>query len=346
MRALTIALLIALSKRFRCALLLVPLLGTCVLAQASSRFESTEVHMGTAFRIVFYAKNEGTARNAMRAAFAEVTRLDAIMSDYNQASELNRLCHLRAGKPMKLSPDLFRILRLSQKVAAETNGAFDMTVGAVVRLWRRARRTGEMPAKDKLAEALALTGYHNLHLDAKTRTGWLERDGVLLDLGGIAKGYAADAAIAVLKRFGVRSALVAAGGDIVVSNAPPGKRRWEIEVPHLQSSTNGGILYLENAAVSTSGDTEQFVEIGGVRYSHIVNPRTGVGLTDRRIVTVIARRGVDADSLATALSVAGDKQISAAARAIILASATVEIYSQGVAVRLTGSWRKFAKVVR
>ena len=271
-----------------------------------TRFEFVEVHMGTQFKIILYAKDEQLARRAAQAAFQRIARLDAIMSDYNEASELNRLCHNPPHKPMRISRDLFRILAISQQLARKTDGAFDVTVGAVVRLWRRAQRTGELPDSDKIKQALAVTGYSLLHLDANHQTAWLECAGVLLDLGGIAKGYAADAAMRVLQEYGIRSALIAAGGDIVVSHAPPGMRGWTIEIAPLKQwgETENSIL-IANAAISTSGDTEQAVENNGVRYSHIVDPRTGIGLTEPIVVTVIARRGVDADSLATAVSVLG-----------------------------------------
>jgi thiamine biosynthesis lipoprotein len=164
-----------------------------------------------------------------------------------------------------------------------------------------------MPDPARLAEARALVGYHKLHLDAAERTVRLDHPGMQLDLGGIAKGYAADRAIELIRLEGIASALVAAGGDVVVSAAPPGSRGWRVAVAPLTKSSaqRPRRLLLNNAAVSTSGDAEQFVEIDGKRYSHIVDPRTGIGLLGRRSVTVIADDGVTADSLATAVCVLG-----------------------------------------
>ena len=292
-------------KPFGLLLILFLLFEVPGVARPLARFEFSEVHMGTEFRLVLYAADGETARRASRAVFQEVSRLDAVMSDYNQASELNRLCLRGVNRKTKISADLFRVLAASQRLAAETGGAFDVTVGTVVRLWRRARRTGEMPAEADLTRARALTGYRALRLEARTRTAWLERDGVRLDLGGIAKGYAADVAMRIIKQFGIRRALVAAGGDILVSDAPPGKPGWTITVATADPRPERPSLVLTNAAVSTSGDAEQFVEIGGTRYSHIVDPRTGIGLIGRRSVTVVAPRSTEADSLATALSVIG-----------------------------------------
>jgi thiamine biosynthesis lipoprotein len=300
--------MIALVKRISGALICLLLLDSISLASALKRFELAEVHMGTEFRIVLYARTEAIARRAAQTAFNRIARLDAIMSDYNQSSELNRLCHKAVKKPIRISRDLFRVLIYSQQLAARTGGAFDVTVGVITRLWRRARRTNEMPGKEKIAQALALTGYNKLYLDANRQTAWLERAGMLLDLGGIAKGFAADEAMRVLKSLGIRSALVAAGGDIVVSNAPPNKNGWLVEVASLKApaQTEMTNLLLNNAAVSTSGDAEQFIEFDGVRFSHIIDPQTGIGLKGQSSVTVVARKGIDSDALATAVSVLGN----------------------------------------
>jgi thiamine biosynthesis lipoprotein len=266
--------------------------------------------MGTRFTIILYAPDAGTATRASNAAFKRVEELDATMSDYRETSELMRLCRNSGGRWMKISNDLFSVLVESQILARLSEGAFDVTAGPIVRLWRRARRTGEMPDPRSLARAVELTGYDKLRLDAKTRSARLDKPGMLLDLGGIAKGYAADEAMAVLKRRGIRRAMVAAGGDIVVSRPPPGKSGWLIGIapsgPIDQPPEN--YLLLCDRAVSTSGESEQHVEIGGVRYSHIVDPRTGIAVTGHSSVTVVAPTGKISDSLATAASVLGPER--------------------------------------
>jgi FAD:protein FMN transferase len=319
--------MIALRQRFLCALACLALFDCSAYAAAVSRYEFAEVHMGTQFRIILYSANEKVAQRAAQKAFHRIARLDAIMSDYKETSELNRFCRKAVKNPVTMSADLFRVLSQSQRLAGRSDGAFDVTVGVVVRLWRRARRINALPDKERIAQALALTGYKKLHLDARRQSGWLEQEGMLLDLGGIAKGFAADEAMRVLKQQGIRSALVAAGGDIVVSAAPPQKTGWLIAIASPQTSgevvqtpvltatsnsaaqaADGGQskgLLLSHAAVSTSGDAEQFVEIDGVRYSHIVDPRTGIGVRGQSSVTVVARRGTDSDGLATAVSVLG-----------------------------------------
>jgi FAD:protein FMN transferase len=306
--------MMVIGKRFCCACVCLLLLDALCVAGRVSRFEFAEVHMGTQFKIILYAASQEIAERAARKAFTRIRQLDAIMSDYQETSELNQLAHEGVKKPIKISPDLFRVLDKSQHLAARTNGAFDVTIGVVVRLWRRARRTNQLPAQERIRQALQLTGYQKLHLDQKTQTAWLDEEGMLLDLGGIAKGFAADESMRVLKQEGIRSALVAAGGDIVVSQAPPQMRGWQVAIAtangkeETASATNPAqfnSLLLTNAAVSTSGDAQQFVEIDGVRYSHIVDPRTGLGLKGQMSVTVVARRGADSDGLATAVSVLG-----------------------------------------
>ena len=272
-----------------------------------TRYEFSQIHMGTQFTIILYAKDARTATVASNAAFKRVEELDAIMSDYRATSELMMLSSKPGGQWIKVSDDLFRVLAKSQELARVTGGAFDVTVGPLVRLWRRARRTGQLPDAQSLARAIELVGYNKLKLDKKARSVRLEKTGMLLDLGGIAKGYAADEAMSVLKRHAIRRALVAAGGDIVVSRPPPGTRGWVVGIAPLEPTDEPprDYLLLHDVAVSTSGDKEQSVEIGGRRYSHIVDPRTGLGLTTHISVTVVAGSGMVSDSIATAASVLG-----------------------------------------
>jgi thiamine biosynthesis lipoprotein len=275
-----------------------------------ARYKFTETHMWTRFQVTLYASDESTAKRAARAVFRRIDELNGIMSDYDPSSELMKLCKKAGGPPVRVSADLFFVLSRAQRVAQLSDGAFDVTVGPIVRLWRQARRTKQLPDAKKLAAARALVGYTKVKLDRKKRTVQLTTKDMRLDLGGIAKGYAADAALEVLKKYGITRALVAAGGDIAAGDAPPDSRGWKVGIAPLEDPNKPPrrVLLLENAAVSTSGDAEQFVEIGGKRYSHIVDPRTGMGLVGRLSVTVVARRGITADSLTKVVSVLGPKR--------------------------------------
>ena len=273
--------------------------------EASARpfFQAAEPHMGTLAGIKLYARDEQQAKTAFRAAFDRIAQLDEILSDYKPSSELNRIGRTALHRPVKVSGDLFRVLAASQKLAAESGGAFDVTVGPVVRLWREARKEQQLPDPDMLDAALSHCGYRKLHLDEAAHTVTLDEDGMQLDLGAIAKGYAADEALDVLKRLGIRSALVAMSGDIALGDAPPGQRGWKIAI-----AASDKVLELANAAVSTSGDSEQYLEANGKRYSHIVDPGTGIALTNSLTITVVAPHGIFADPLATTISVLGERQ--------------------------------------
>lgn len=278
--------------------------------QVTQRFESVEPHMGTLVRVTLYARDEKAAKDAFRAAFNRIHALDDILSDYRPDSELNEIARTAVRRPVRVSDDLFAVLSASQLLAEATNGAFDVTQGPVIRLWREARKTGRLPDPAALREAASLGGYRKLHLDASDRTVTLDTAGMQLDVGGIGKGYAASAAIDALSRLGVDSALVAVSGDLAFSAAPPGQRGWRIRVQSSDEPAQGvpAALELSNAAVSTSGNSAQHVDIGGRRYSHIIDPTSATALVDDLTVTVVARRGADADGLATAVSVLGPER--------------------------------------
>ena len=308
-----------------------------------SRFEESQPHMGTMARIVVYAGSHDGAAAATRAAFERIRELDSTLSDYQPESELNRVSHQSGGSPVKISPDLFRVLSAAQNLAVRSNGAFDVTVGPVIRLWRRARRQRALPEADRIVSALDVTGFRWLSLDTKQQTALLAKPGMLLDVGGIAKGFAADEALKTLKRAGIEHALVALGGDIAVGNPPPGKKGWSIEIAslNLAGAPKPPPLFLHNAAVSTSGDAEQFVELGGIRYSHIIDPRTGKALTGRRSVTVVAAHGIDSDALATAVSVMDPAEGLKLIDATQAASALIVVQtSSGIQTWKSKRWEK------
>lgn len=263
--------------------------------------------MGTTFRIVLFTADKHIAKKAAEAAFARVAELDGIMSDYKKNSELMLLCKKFAtetGEPVKVGDDLFFVLQKSEELSERSDGAFDVTVGPVVQLWRLARRTQELPDPKEFDAARKKVGFKKVKLDAAKKTVQLLTPGMQLDLGGIAKGYAADEALKLLReKHGIKQALVAAAGDIACGDPPPGETGWKIEIAPIAKSQKPRNLTLANTAVSTSGDLEQFVEIKGVRYSHVLDTKTGLGLTGRRSVTVIAPNGTTADSMTKAVSV-------------------------------------------
>lgn len=266
------------------------------------QLEYLQIRMGIPFRITLYAADETVANRAVDRAYARIRELDRILSDYDPDSEVNRLCREAVnGKAVTVSPELLFVMKKSLLLSRQTDGAFDVTVGPVVSLWRRARREKKLPDPMELAEARERVGYKLIDLNDNARTVSLKKGDMKLDFGGIAKGYAADEALRILFDAGISRVLIAGSGDIVVGDPPPDRAGWRIGIVSLADPEGKPRRYVElaNAAISTSGDTYQFVEIDGVRYSHIVDPRTGIGMTNRRSVTVIAPQGIEADPLAT-----------------------------------------------
>ena len=271
------------------------------------RHEYSRAAMGTEARVVLYAADEPAARAAAEAAFARIAALERVMSDWAEGSELS-LLNRAAGEPARpISPDLFAALSRAREIAEASEGAFDPTVGPLVMLWRQARRAPALPDPAAIAAARALVGWKQLELVQGGRDGpptaRLSKPGMRLDLGGIGKGFAAQEAVHELAMMGFPHALVAIAGDVVCGESPPGLPGWDVAI-----GKGGPDLVVAHAAVSTSGDTEQFVELGGVRYSHVVDPRTGFGLTGAAWVTVKAADGATADALATAVSVLGEEK--------------------------------------
>jgi thiamine biosynthesis lipoprotein len=271
------------------------------------RYESVEPHMGTLVRVTVYTPDGEAATRAFRAAFGRIAFLDRVLSDYKPDSELNVAARSAVGRDVPISGDLFTVLEAAQHLAYATGGAFDVTQGPVIRLWREARKTGRLPAPAAVREAGESSGFRKLHLNPEKRTIRLDAPGMALDVGANGKGYAASEALEAIGKLGVRSALVAISGDLAFSGAPPGQRGWRIGLHSADPSAIGipATLELTDAAVSASGNAEQHVDVDGRRYSHVIDPSTGVGLVEDITVTVVARHGLEADGLDTAVSVLG-----------------------------------------
>ena len=274
------------------------------LSQKKYVFEQPE--MGSPFIISIHGDDSSAVAAAANAAFRKIDTLNTLFSDYIGSSELSRLSATAgSGKYISVSPCLMDILQRSLQASRYSNGSFDITVGPVVKIWRKARKEKIFPERDMLQKAMQAVGYKYIHLDSLHRAAWLERPGMQLDLGGIAKGYAAQAALQVIREAGFPAAMVDAGGDLMTGAAPPGRTGWRIGInlPEEQEELMPKLLLLQNRAVATSGDVYQYLEFNGRRYSHIVDPKTGLGVTLQRNVTVIARDGATADWLATACSI-------------------------------------------
>lgn len=270
---------------------------------AQSRHEFTSVHMGAAFRVTMYAANEQAARDAAVATFARIAQLEGMMSD-SPASEVRMLAQ-RPYDWQPVSEELLHVLALAQEVSQKSGGAFDVTVGPLVDVWLASKTSGRIPTGIELSEAGWHSGSPLLEVDEDRGVVRLWSRDMRIDLGGIAKGYIMQDALAFLRRRGISSAMIEAGGDLVVGDAPPGQPGWNVYVASADTAMLNRAKTLTNAAVATSGGTYSFVEIQGVRYSLLIDPRTGTGVTGRHIVTVIADNGALADAASTALSILG-----------------------------------------
>lgn len=299
--------------------LLLPLLlaAFAMRSGAQERHDFSAPLMATTFRISLHAETKAEAEKAADAAFKHIAHLNTVFSDYEPNSELIQLCNAANAAPgtgVKASPALFALVGRALDIARKTDGAFDITCGNLSNLWRRAKRQKKLPPADRLQQALATTDWKALKLDAVAQTIAFTRPGMLLDLGGIAKGYAADEGLRILREHGITRALVMAGGDIAIGDPPPGADAWEIKLRTFSKPAAAGeeepmeAVRLKNCGVSTSGDLYQFTEIDGVRYSHIISPRTGRGLTERIACTAIAPDCATSDALDTAMCVLGEQR--------------------------------------
>jgi len=291
-------------------------------APAASRYEAAGVRMGVTVRLVCYAEEEATARAAMTAGLATMTELSDRLSDWVPTSEVSRLTAGPVGTPVPVGDELWTILAEAQRLSRRTDGAFDVTVGPLVSLWRTARQTRTLPSPEAIAEARAAVGWEKLVLDPDARTATPTVAGMRIDLGAIGKGYIVDRTLAAMTAAGVGAALVEAGGDLAVSGPPPGRDGWRVEIERLAApigepadrpSEGGGVsdrpprrsIVLVRSALASSGDAFKFVEVDGRRYSHVLDPRTGRAITTPRAVTVVAPTAMQADGIATAVGVLG-----------------------------------------
>ncbi|MFV2069446.1 MAG: FAD:protein FMN transferase [Pirellulales bacterium] len=281
------------------------------LASPQQRYAYRRGEMGTYLRIVLYAADRATADRVAEKAFARAHELVAVLSSYDPQSELSRLVaasrHAAPTRPIRVSEPLWEVLDRSVALSRATDGAFDVTVGPYVRLWKRARQLRELPSARRLAEAGRSAGFHKLRLDAQQRTVTLLAPRMRIDLGAVAKGYIVDQVLSGIREEGLHRALVDAGGDLAVGAAPPGQLGWRIGLVTADEEATGPVefVWLCDRAVATSGDTYRHVEIDGQRYSHLIDPRTGLGMTRRLLVTICAPDCMTADSLASAVSLLG-----------------------------------------
>lgn len=264
--------------------------------------------MGTLVDIKARGEDAAATQAAINAAFDEIARLERLMSDWRDDSQVARI-NAEAGKaPVPVAPEVFEVIQRAIGASRVTGGAFDITVASVGALWRIDGDNPRLPSKPEIRQALANVGWRHVQLDEKSRTVFLDAPGVRIGLGGIAKGYAVDRAIAVLRSRGVRSAILTAGGDTGLLGRD-GDRPWRIGIRHPRAPGRT-IAWFDAAGttVHTSGDYERFMMVKGKRYGHILDPATGWPASRARSVTVVTKDGTLGDALATGIFVMGAEQ--------------------------------------
>lgn len=261
--------------------------------------------LGTFVTITASGPDRAATLQAITAAFTEIQRADALMSLHRADSELARVNTSAATNAVVVSPELFRVLQLAQNISAQTDGAFDVTIRPLADLWGFIWKEYRLPTPAELERTLPRVNFRQVQLDSATRTVRFLRPDVSIDLGGIGKGVAVDWALEKLLSLGITNAMVKAGGDLRVSGAPPGETHWTVQLEDPQKQGHRVTLSLRDAALSTSGNYENYFELNGRCYSHLLDPRTGFPVEGVAACTVIAPTSAEADAWATALFVHG-----------------------------------------
>lgn len=279
--------------------------STPLLQAQTRKFSYSEMKMGSAFNLIIVSADSNKANHLARKSYELVDSLSHIFSNYDSSSELSKINASAGLLPYKMSRAMLDLVQKSQYAYIQSKGAYDISIGPLSSLWRNARKAKLFPEASTVLATKKLVGFAQIKINKRLGTIFLPNANMQLDFGGIAKGYIAQWVINFLKANGIQQALVDAGGDIVMSGAPLTQQGWLIGVnlPETTDQLLNKKLQLSNCSVATSGNVYQFIEYKGVKYSHIINPLTGYGVTNLRNVTIIAKTGATADWLATACSI-------------------------------------------
>lgn len=274
--------------------------------QSIERYEYQHLQMGTTFNLIIYNDDPKVSQFIEDQFIKKIDELNAIFSDYDAHSELSRLsASAGSGKKIKVSDELWLVLKHAKWYSRKSDGAFDMSIGPLSKLWRSMFRRSEIFDGVKINYARSIVNYQNIKLYPFSKRVKLKVKGMRLDAGGIAKGYTVDAIATILLKSGIQQFLVDGGGDLYVGDPPPNKLGWTVGISTVDKNgqQTAKKLLLRNTAVASSGDTYRFLEWEGKRYSHIIDPRTGYGVVDRKIINVQAPTCMQADAVASILSV-------------------------------------------
>jgi thiamine biosynthesis lipoprotein len=285
-------------KQFVVVLFLSAVFGPLSASSEELRLEASVEAMGSAYSVVLYGEDRSRLEAAAEDAFEEVRRLDRMLSNYRRESEWSEVNRHAAERPVRVSAELFRLLSACVEYSRESEGAFDISVGPLMKVWGFYKGSGHLPHRAEVRGVLTKVGYRNILLDAGASTVRFTRPGVELDPGGIGKGYAVDRMVDVLRKDGIVSALVSASGSSIYAlGAPPGEAGWKVRIrdPKNEAKTVTEVT-LKNESMSTSGNYEKFFWADGRIYSHIMDPRTGFPATGMLSASVITPLTLDSEA--------------------------------------------------
>lgn len=285
------------------------LLLLCAASAQAATEKVVAKKMGSRFEITAVAPDAAEARAAIDAAYAEIDRLEAMISSWRDTSETHRVNAAAGIAPVAVSPELFHLIRRACKVSALTNGIFDVTFAGAGNLWDFKAEQPRLPDPEQVKSKLRLVDYRKIQFDEQALTVFLPEKGMRLGFGAIGKGFAANRAVQLMKQRGITAGVVNAGGDLVAFGKQEDGRPWGVAIADPQQRDSVfAWLRVDNQAVVTSGDYERFIEVDGKRYSHILHPRTGYPVDDLRSVTIICPDGELADALATSVFILGRRE--------------------------------------
>jgi FAD:protein FMN transferase len=283
-----------------------------------SLFQQTHPAMGTIFTLQLYARDEQQADAAGTAVFEEVDRIEELLSNYRETSELSRINHLAATQLVTTDPETFRFLADSLSWSRQSDGAFDITVGKLMKGWGFFRASGRIPSMAELAQLRAQTGWQHVHLDSATRSVSFDAPGLELDPGGIGKGFAIDAVVSILRQQGIVSAMISSGSSTIYAlGSPPGRTGWRVDVPNPEDASHPlSTIYLHDTSISSASCSEKHFILAGHQYCHIMDPATLRPVEGMLFVSIIDPSATASDALSNVLFVKGERAAAAFLKAL------------------------------
>ena len=283
--------------------------NSILVAQTNFDIERKVVLMGSKFQITVVANDSSVANKQIDLAIEEIERIEKLISEWQphtQVSEVNR----NAGiKPVKVDKELFELTKRALYYSKISNGAFDISTAALDKVWKFDGSMTEKPTEESIAKSIEHVGYQHIVLDSVHSTIFLQKSGMKIGFGSIGKGYAADKGRELMQKLGVQAGIVNASGDIATWGTQPNGKPWRIGINNpFKRQHTAKILKLKNSAVATSGSYEKYAEIDGVRYAHIINPKTGYPSTGLTSVTIYGPSSEFANALSTSIMVLGEKE--------------------------------------